>query len=93
MDLINTARPLGWPRCAGKSAIAGARLLPDATQLMVIKAKIFSPLSGGTRNAPGFDQAARNVACITRLLARANRNEQANTKHLLQRLKQCTLGA
>ena len=57
----------------GGSAKADAKLLPDATQLIVVEAKIYSPLSGGTRNAPNFDQAARNVACITELLYRANR--------------------
>jgi hypothetical protein len=57
----------------GRSAKADARLLDDATQLIVTEAKIYSPLSGGTRNAPSFNQAARNVACITELLSRANR--------------------
>jgi hypothetical protein len=57
----------------GGCAKADAKLLPDATQLIVVEAKIYSPLSGGTRNAPNFDQAARNVACITELLYRANR--------------------
>ena len=57
----------------GGSAKADAKLLVDATQLIVVEAKIYSPLSGGTRNAPNFNQAARNVACITELLYRANR--------------------
>jgi len=57
----------------GGSAKADAKLLPDATQLIVVEAKIYSPLSGGTRNAPNFNQAARNVACITEILYRANR--------------------
>jgi hypothetical protein len=57
----------------GRSAKADATLLADATQLIVAEAKIYSPLSGGTRNAPSFDQAARNVACITELLGQANR--------------------
>jgi hypothetical protein len=57
----------------GKSGKADASLPADATQLIVIEAKIYSPLAGGTRNAPSFDQAARNVACITELLSRANR--------------------
>ncbi len=55
----------------GSSAKADARLLDGATQFIVAEAKIYSPLSGGTRNAPTFDQAARNVACITELLYRA----------------------
>jgi hypothetical protein len=57
----------------GSSAKADASLLDDATQFIVTEAKIYSPLSGGTRNAPTYDQAARNVACITELLFRANR--------------------
>jgi hypothetical protein len=57
----------------GSHAKADAMLLPVAAQLIVAEAKIYSPLSGGTTNAPGFGQAARNVACITELLYRANR--------------------
>jgi hypothetical protein len=57
----------------GISAKADARLLDNATQLVVAEAKIYSPLSGGTRNAPNFNQAARSVACITELLSQANR--------------------
>ncbi len=30
----------------------------------VIEAKMGSPLSSGTKNAPGYDQASRNLACI-----------------------------
>jgi len=63
----------------GRSAKADARLLDEATQLIVTEAKIYSPLSGGTRNAPNFDQAARNVACITELLSRANRSPSQMT--------------
>jgi hypothetical protein len=57
----------------GSAAKADAMLLPDATQLVVAEAKIHSPLSGGTKNAPGYDQAARNVACVAELLSRAKR--------------------
>jgi hypothetical protein len=46
-------------------------LAKDATQLVVIEAKMFSGLSLGTTNAPAFDQAARNVACMAEILARA----------------------
>jgi hypothetical protein len=42
----------------------GIRLRPDATQLVVVEAKINSALSGKTTNATDFDQAARNVACM-----------------------------
>ncbi len=57
----------------GSHGKADVKALPDAAQLIIIEAKIYSSLSGGTRHAPGFDQAARNVACITEILYRANR--------------------
>ena len=48
-----------------------AVLLPGARQLMVIEAKMGSPLSEGTKNAAAYDQAARNVACIAHMLGAA----------------------
>ena len=57
----------------GSAAKADARLTPDATQLVVTEAKIHSPLSSGTRNAPTYDQASRNVACVAELLTKAHR--------------------
>jgi hypothetical protein len=47
------------------------RLAPDATQLVVVEAKMFSPLSAGTRQAPTYNQAARNVACMAQIIAQA----------------------
>lgn len=52
---------------------AGLAVRPDATQLIVLEAKMFSSLSKSTKNAPGFDQAARNVACMAETLRRARR--------------------
>ena len=43
----------------------------DATQLVVIEAKLGSPLSSGTRNAPGYDQAARTAACLVHIASKA----------------------
>ena len=43
-------------------------LAPDPAQLIVTEAKLGSSLSVGTKNAPTFDQAARNVACIAHML-------------------------
>lgn len=43
-------------------------LLPEADHLVVLEAKMFSPLSAGTKNAPAYNQAARNVACIANAL-------------------------
>lgn len=49
-------------------------LRPDATQLIVIEAKLRSPLSAGTRNSPDYDQAARNVACIAQVAPQLQRS-------------------
>ena len=49
----------------------------DSTQLVVVEAKLGSPLSSGTRNAPDYDQAARNTACLAHLLAQAGRSPNA----------------
>jgi hypothetical protein len=43
---------------------AGVRLAPSAKQFVVVEAKMFSNLSAGTKNAPDYNQAARNVACM-----------------------------
>jgi hypothetical protein len=43
---------------------AGLELRSDATQFVVVEAKMASGLSKGTRYAAGYDQAARNVACM-----------------------------
>lgn len=47
---------------------AGIRLSPDARQLVVIEAKMFSPLSPGTKNLPLYDQVTRTVACMATLV-------------------------
>jgi hypothetical protein len=39
-------------------------LLPDGRQLSVFEAKMASLLSSGTAHAKGYNQAARNVACM-----------------------------
>ena len=57
----------------GRSSRAGLHLSPEATQLVVAEAKMFSGLSRGTTRAPGYDQAARNVACMAWTLAQAGR--------------------
>jgi hypothetical protein len=57
----------------GSVGKSDAVVLPDADQLLVTEAKMYSPLSEGTRYAPSYDQAARNVACIAEMLSRARR--------------------
>ena len=49
-----------------------ATLCAGAQQFAVIEAKLGSSLSAGVANAPYFDQAARNVACIAEVLHRAD---------------------
>jgi hypothetical protein len=45
-----------------------ASLLPRLSQFVVTEAKLGSSLSAGTKNAPSYDQAARNVACMAYML-------------------------
>ena len=50
----------------------GLTLRDGATQFVVVEAKMSSKLSSRTTNAPGYDQAARTVACIAETLKRAD---------------------
>ena len=52
-------------RAGGRGDI---ELLPGARQLTVVEAKMASGLSAGTKHAPSFNQAARNVTCIVQLV-------------------------
>ncbi len=47
---------------------AGLELSPEAKQFVVVEAKMMSGLSTKTGNASGYDQAARNVACMAEVL-------------------------
>ncbi|MFO0958785.1 MAG: hypothetical protein U0800_15355 [Isosphaeraceae bacterium] len=58
---------------AGNHGTADLALLPDADQFVVVEGKMFSRLSGGVKNSPGYDQAARTVACMAEVLRRAGR--------------------
>ena len=49
-------------------------LLPNASVLKVVEAKMFSNLSSGTTHARYYNQAARNVACIAEVLKRAEKD-------------------
>jgi len=57
----------------GDGALANTKLKPDATQFIVTEAKLSSPLSPGVKNAPDYDQAARNVACMAQVLNESGR--------------------
>jgi hypothetical protein len=57
----------------GNSGEGDLALRPDARRFVVVEAKLHSKLSSGTKNAPGYDQAARNVACLAHVLSLAPR--------------------
>lgn len=71
---------VGHFRIGGKRK-ADVSLLPDATQFVVLEAKLMSGLSASVKHALNFDQAARNVACIAEVLHRAHRHA-SEMKHL-----------
>ena len=52
----------------GKSGDADISLLPQTNRFVVIEAKMFSKLSPGTTRAHYYNQAARNVACMTEVI-------------------------
>jgi hypothetical protein len=54
----------------GKTDLA---LTQDATDFVVLEAKLYSGLSKGVKHAKYYDQAARNVACMAEILSRADR--------------------
>jgi len=54
-----------------RSSKAGIELKPDGRQFVVVEAKMFSNLSSRTTYAPGYNQAARNVACMAEALAQS----------------------
>ena len=56
----------------GRTSKGGLTLPDGAAQLVVVEAKMSSKLSSGTKRAPGYDQAARTVACIAETLKRAD---------------------
>ena len=57
----------------GKNRSVDLTLLPDASNFIVIEAKMFSKLSSGVTHARYFNQAARSVACMAEVLRRGNR--------------------
>ncbi|TFF93468.1 hypothetical protein EU546_06170 [Candidatus Thorarchaeota archaeon] len=53
---------------------AGLTLSADATQLVLLEAKMFSPLSRGITNATYYDQAARTMACMAWTIGQLGRS-------------------
>ena len=50
----------------------GLELMEDAKQFIVIEAKMSSRFSQGTKRAPGYDQAARTVACMATIIEQSH---------------------
>lgn len=60
-----------------------ATLKEDATNFVVIEAKLGSDLSKGTKNAKDFDQAARTVACMAYEMAKKGNQDVSASYYLL----------
>ncbi len=58
----------------GNAGQVDLSILPGATHLVVLEAKMFSKLSPGIKHAQYYNQAVRNVACIAETLKRGNIN-------------------
>ena len=56
----------------GNKAKADLALTQGAKQFTVVEAKVSAPLSAGTSHAKYYDQAARNVACMAKVLNEAD---------------------
>ena len=56
----------------GDSGAGDLALDKQASHFVVLEAKLNSKLSSGIKNAPGYDQAARNVACMGHIIATAS---------------------
>lgn len=69
----NTDGVIGHIRIGHKSK-TDLELVDGAKQFTVVEAKIGSHLSSGVIHAKYFDQAARNVACMAEVMARAGVN-------------------
>ena len=55
----------------GKAGRGDIFLIEPFEQFIVLEAKLFSKLSGGILKVPGFDQVARNVACMAEVVKRS----------------------
>jgi hypothetical protein len=72
---------LGGHFSIGKEGKTYLSLLHNTTHSVILEAKIFSNLSPGLKNDRYFDQADRNVACISEVFHRANLSPR-NASHV-----------
>lgn len=73
---------IGHFRIGTEGRKGNLELLDCAEQFVVVEAKMFSPLASGTSNIPGYNQAARNVACMAEVLRVAGRDSLPDLKKL-----------
>jgi hypothetical protein len=52
----------------GRAGKGDIYLMEPFEQFVVLEAKLFSKLAGGTMRVAGYDQAARNVACMAKVI-------------------------
>ncbi len=60
----------------GREGASYLKLKSDATHFVVTEAKMLSKLSSGVTHAKKYNQAARNIACISYILKKANRKPE-----------------
>jgi hypothetical protein len=58
----------------GDKGFGDLSLKDNCRQFVVLEAKMFSKLSKGTKNAPDYNQAARNIACMCNIVANSKQN-------------------
>ncbi|OPL10285.1 MAG: hypothetical protein AVO34_11380 [Firmicutes bacterium ML8_F2] len=56
----------------GKTGKSDVFLIKPFKQFIVLEAKLFSKLSRGTTRMPGYNQAARNIACMANVVAQSS---------------------
>lgn len=58
----------------GGSGKSDLNLLKNCKQFIITEAKIYSKLSAGTKNASGYNQAARTLACMSFIILKSGTN-------------------
>ncbi len=62
---------------------SGIEVDADCRYLAVFEAKLYSPIAGGTSNAPGYDQVSRTVGCVINSLLRAGCPDDPCSAHVV----------
>lgn len=60
---------------------AGFQLIEEATQFIVVEAKMKSSLSAGTTHIKYWDQASRNIACMAEAIAQVDAKDNSGGKN------------